>query len=282
MHAEDAVAHATQDFVEADLNYLAYDGRRPVNYAYPPPPGIPQSNATFVPHQIRIENGRDQTERPSLHRQGFELRQHASAVQDFSDEAVIRDAYYAEVEQLLKHATGAEKVVIFDHTLRLDTPGHGTVGIREPVRRVHNDQTFVSAPRRVRDHLPAEEAELRLKHRFAIVNVWRPIGAPVATAPLAVCDARSISREDLVPSDLVYRDKVGETYAFRHNPNHRWFYFPEVRPDEVVLLKIYDSLVTGAARLTAHTAFDHPNTLPSAVPRRSIEVRTLVFWPTTR
>jgi hypothetical protein len=276
------MATATEDFVEADLNYLAYDGRRPVNYAYPPPAGIPQSNVTFVPHHVRIENGRALGERPSLHRQGFELREHRSAVHDFSEEAVIREQYYPEVERLLKQATGAEKVVVFDHTLRLDTPGHAQEGIREPVRRVHNDQTFVSGPRRVRDHLPAEEAERRLQHRYAIVNVWRPIGAPVATAPLALCDARSISRDDLIASDLVYRDKVGETYAFRHNPKHRWFYFPEVRPDEVVLLKIYDSLVTGAARLTAHTAFDHPNTSPTAAPRRSIELRTLVFWPATR
>jgi len=105
------------------------------------------------------------------------------------------------------------------------------------VRRVHNDQTFVSAPRRVRDHLPAEEAEARLRQRFAIINVWRPIGTPVETSPLALCDARSIAREDLVASDLVYRDKVGETYSFQHNANHRWYYFPHVRPDEVVLLK---------------------------------------------
>jgi hypothetical protein len=217
-----------------------------------------------------------------LHRHGFELREHRSEVSDFSDEATIRRDYYPEVERLLRRATGADKVVVFDHTLRFDSRGHTESGIREPVRRVHNDQTFMSGPRRVRDHLPPEEAELRLRHRFAIVNVWRPIGAPVETAPLALCDARSISRDDLVPSDLVYRDKVGETYAFRHNPNHRWYYFPEVRPDEVVLLKIYDSLVTGAARLTAHSAFDHPNTPSNAAPRRSIEVRTLVFWPTTR
>jgi hypothetical protein len=273
---------AFEDFVEADLNYLAYDGQRPVNYAYPPPPGIPQSTARFVPHRVRIDSGRRHAERPSLHRHGFELRQHRSEVADFGDEATIRSDYYPEVERLLKEATGAEKVVVFDHTLRFDSPGHAEAGIREPVRRVHNDQTFVSAPRRVRDHLPPEEAELRLRHRFAIINVWRPIGAPVETAPLALCDARSISRDDLVPSDLVYRDKVGETYAFRHNANHRWYYFPEVRPDEVVLLKIYDSLVTGASRLTAHTAFDHPNTRPNAAPRRSIELRTLVFWPTTR
>jgi hypothetical protein len=32
----------------------------------------------------------------------------------------------------------------------------------------------------------------------------------VELLPLALCDARSIATEDLVPSDLVYLDKVGD------------------------------------------------------------------------
>jgi hypothetical protein len=220
-------------------------------------------------------------EPPTLDRNGFELRQHRSRVTDFSEDAVIRDVYYRESEELIKAVTGAVKVVVFDHTLRHDVAGHAEEGVREPVRRVHNDQTFVSGPRRVRDHLPPEEAEARLERRFAIINLWRPIGNVVRTAPLAVCDARTIHPNDLVASDLVYRDKVGEVYAFVHNPAHRWFYFPEVRPDEVILLKIFDSLASGgAARLTAHTAFDDPGTPERSTPRRSIELRTLVFFDT--
>ena len=266
------------DFIEADLDYLVPNGRRPVNYAYPPPPGVPQSSGEFAPRRVRIVNGRRQWQRPTLDVNGFELLQHTSQVADFSDEARIRATYYAEVDALLRQLTGAVKVVIFDHTLRYGLKGHSEPGIREPARRVHNDQTFVSAPRRVRDHLPLEEAEQRLRGRFAIVNVWRPIGHPVEASPLAMCDAQSIDAEDLVPSDLVYRDKVGETYAFAYNPRHRWSYFPHVRPDEVVLLKIYDSLDDGRARLTAHTAFEDPRTRPDARPRRSIEVRSLVFF----
>ena len=170
------------------------------------------------------------------------------------------------------------KVVVFDHTLRDGTPDHGLAGIREPVRAVHNDQTFVSGPRRVRDHLPADEAQQRLQKRFAILNFWRPIGHTVEQTPLAVCDARTIAFGDLVPSDLVYPDKVGETYAVKYNPKHLWFYFPHMAPSEVLLLKIFDSPVHGTARATAHTAFDDPTSPPTAVPRRSIELRTLVFW----
>jgi hypothetical protein len=268
--------------VDAQLNYLLYDGTRPVNYAFPAPAGVPQQSGKPAPHQVRIQNGRLLAEAPTLDRHGFQLHRQRSTVSEiraFADEASVRSVYYPETEALLARVTGAEKVVIFDHTLRLDTAGHAEPGIREPVRRVHNDQTSVSAQRRVRDHLPAAEAVVRLQRRFAIINVWRPIGQAVQSAPLAMCDARSISHEDLVPSDLVYRDKVGETYALVYNPRHRWCYFPEVQPDEVLLLKIYDSRSDGTARLSAHTAFDDPNTPRRAPPRRSIELRALVFWP---
>jgi hypothetical protein len=117
-----------------------------------------------------------------------------------------------------------------------------------------------------------------LHKRYAIVNVWRPIGAPAVSWPLALCDARSIDFADLIPTDLVYRDKVGETYSFIPNPAHRWLYYPELQTHEALLLKIYDSNTDGTARLTAHTAFADPNTAADAPPRRSIEVRSLVFW----
>jgi hypothetical protein len=73
-------------------------------------------------------------------------------------------------------------------------------------------------------------------------------------------------------------DKVGETYAFRANPAHQWSYFPAQQPNEVLLLKIFDSNTDGTARLTAHTSFQDLTFGPEAPPRRSIEVRALVFW----
>jgi hypothetical protein len=76
----------------------------------------------------------------------------------------------------------------------------------------------------------------------------------------------------------VYPDWTGETYSFTYSHRHHWYYVPQQRTDEVTLLKVYDSQTDGTARLTAHTAFDDPTTPPDAPPRRSIEVRTLVFW----
>lgn len=264
-------------YVDADLNYLVNTGERPVNYARTPPEGEPRRSGTLDSKRVRVRNARLADEPPTLDRNGFQLVRHASELRDFADDAAIRKLYYPEVQALLQRVTGASKVVIFDHTQRLGRLGHTEPSLREPAQRVHNDQTFVSGPRRVRDHLPPEEAEQRLKKRHGIINVWRPV-EPVLTWPLAMCDARSIALSDLIAQDLVYPDKVGETYGFQANPAHQWSYYPALQPDEVLLLKIFDSNTDGTARLTAHTSFQDPTSAPDAPPRRSIEVRTLVFW----
>jgi hypothetical protein len=270
----------TLQAVEAELNYLRAGEGRPVSYTFEPPPGVPWTSGVLETRSVTIRDARPLAAAGelSLDKSGFERVAHASALTDFSDDAAIRSIYYSESAQVLLKATGAEKVVVFDHTLRDSLNGsRATSSLREPVRRVHNDQTFVSGPRRVRDHLSADEAAQRLKHRFAIINLWRPLDV-VEQLPLALCDARSIAAGDLVPSDLVYQDKVGETFSFTYNPAHRWYYFPKLRPDEPLLLKIYDSRNDGTARLTAHTAFEDPTTPQGAAPRRSIELRALVFW----
>ena len=149
--------------------------------------------------------------------------------------------------------------------------------MREPAKLVHNDYSFKSAPRRVRDHLP-EEADELLRHRFAEINVWRAVRGPIQKSPLALCDARSCTPQDTVPTDLVYPHRVGETYSFTYNPNHQWFYFPQMQRNEAILLKCYDSKEDGRARFTAHTSFEDPTSPPDAASRESIEVRALVFF----
>jgi hypothetical protein len=170
--------------------------------------------------------------------------------------------------------------LVFDHRVRnLTLAQRGEKNAQGYGKLLHNDYSAKSGPRRVRDHLAAEEAEYRLRSRFGEINFWRPIRGPIESTPLALCDARSIDAQDFVPVDLVYPDKVGESYSFTYNPNHRWFYFPRLEKSELILLTCYDSKEDGQARFTAHTAFDDPTSSPDAPPRESIEVRALVFWP---
>ena len=118
-----------------------------------------------------------------------------------------------------------------------------------------------------------------LRGRVQVVNLWRPVlPEPLRDSPLAVCDARSVAFDDLVPSDLVYRDRVGETYSVKYNPAHQWYYVPEMRRDEALLLKCCDTK-TDRARFMPHTGFTDPTTPPDAMPRESIELRSLVFHP---
>jgi hypothetical protein len=141
------------------------------------------------------------------------------------------------------------------------------------------DDTVNAAPRRVRDHLGADAPD-PLKHRFGIVNVWRPIREPVLDSPLALCDAQSFTDHDLIATDLVYPHVRGETSSVEYNLRHRWYYFSAMQTDEVILIRVHDSANDGRARLSFHTSFDNP-LASGAPPRESIEVRALVLFPPT-
>jgi hypothetical protein len=79
-----------------------------------------------------------------------------------------------------------------------------------------------------------------------------------------------------VPVALIYPDRRGETLTVRPNPEHRWYYIYGQTPEEVMLIKCFDSKIDGRARRVPHTAFVNPETVDGK-PRESIEVRALVF-----
>ncbi len=272
----------TASHVNAPMNYLNVEAmqEKPTYYLYTPPAGVPQRNTTQVKHMLAIQNAREHLDEISLDKQGITFTPHETAVENFYDAEEVKAVYYPEVVELIKKITGAEKVHVFDHNVRCAPMcARGENGAREPVKFAHNDYTLKSGPQRVRDLLPAEEAEERLQHRFAVINVWRPIRGPVQDAPLAVCDATSMTQDDFNETDLKYEDRTGEVYSVSHNPNHRWFYFPHMERNEAMLLKCYDSATDGRARFTAHSAFEDPTAPPDAPARESIETRTLVFFP---
>lgn len=271
----------------------------------------PGYSFTLADHTRNVTSLRGQESNFTTDNAGFALLHAPAAEKSFTDDTAVRNGYYAEVEALL-HAHSPQrikKIVIFDHTIRRrkkDSP-------RQPVQQVHIDQTPGAAEARVRRHLPADEAEELLKGRYAIINVWRPIENPASDFPLAVIDWRSTSPEDLVKVDLLYprrppgtddddRGKEmpvdearvvstegyevkGETYAVQPSEGHRFYYVKDMKPEETLLLKCFDSWGeglpmgrSGVAKGSPHTAFVDPAT-PEGVPgRQSIEVRCLVFY----
>lgn len=265
-------------FVEAKVNYVVDNGVRPVTYIAE----MGESNRrdeTPDHRTVPIYDGRTVADQLSLDVNGFALEKHPTGVTDFLDSGQIENVYNPEIEAIVKAATGASRVLVFDHTLRVaDDDKRKSQKLREPVRVVHNDYTDKSGPQRVRDLLPPDEAEAALEKRYVYVNVWRSIQGTVEEAPLGIADAQSIDDDDMILMDLKYKDRTGEIQRARYNPAHRWVYFPRMRPDEVILLKCYDTERDGRARWTAHTAFDDPSSPADAAPRQSIETRTIAFF----
>ena len=267
------------DEVTAELNYSIDTGVKPLDESYGPGNVHSRKLGALDPRRVRIRNGRPLAGQLALERNGFVLVEHPTRVVDFFDRPQIARAYYPEVEALVAQVSGARRVVAFDHTVRsgAELAEREAKQLQEPVALVHNDYTEWSGPQRVRDVLPAE-ADALLRQRFAIIQVWRPIGRVAERNPLAIADARSLAPGDLIASERRYPDRIGEVYRVGYHPDHAWFYFPRMRPDEAIVFTVYDSARDGRPRFSAHTAFDDPTTPPDAPPRQSIEARAFALF----
>ncbi|KAG0693538.1 hypothetical protein DFH29DRAFT_992358 [Suillus ampliporus] len=256
--------------VQTTLNfYKPTNDELPYNYVEEPPAGVPRTNVGQDVQQVVIHDVRGKEDTVGLDKTGFQFIAHKSVEKEFLDEEAIQTEYYAEVEDILKKYVGAKRVAIFDHTIRR-SPVDGVTpvkGARGPVQRVHVDQTSPAAVARVYRHL-GDDAERLLKGRVRIINVWRPIANPVAHNPLAVADYRTLDPEkDLISTRHIYPDREG---------TDRWYFLANQTPDEVTLIKCYDS-DEDKARLTPHSAFRDVTSPKDAPNRQSIEVRALVF-----
>jgi hypothetical protein len=263
--------------MQADITYTRDTGEKLVNETFGPNNIRRRTSGMEEMRHVEIANGREAREL-ALDANGFVLVEHRSAMRNFFDADELKRTYYPEVAALIQRLSGARRVQVFDHTLRSgDEAEREAKLIREPVLSAHNDYTEWSGPQRVRD-LMGEEAERLLERRFAIIQVWRPIVDRLYSNPLAMADARSVAPEDLLVAERRYPNRVGQTYRLKYSARHRWFYFPEMRRDEAIVFKVYDSAKDGRARFTPHTSFDDPTTPAGAPPRQSIEARAIAFF----
>lgn len=270
--------------VTAWLSFAAEPTGALVNYLdREPPAGVPP-RFPRVRVAVPISNARAVGDRFSLEDHGFALvHDPQGAIRAPRDPVAMVSSYYPSVAALVARATGARRVVVFDHTFRSSavsgrTPG----GVDTAVDEVHNDYNVESGPRRVREllrqHAPDEELSALDRRRFAIINVWRPTNGPVEQMPLAVCDRASLSPADFVPAELRWPHRTGHIAALRYNPAQRWFYFPRLAPDEAILLTCYDSMDRLGVHFGAHTAFVDPTSAPTARIRESVEARVVALY----
>ena len=237
-------------------------------------------------HEVEIEDVRDQAGRHSLDVEGFRLLAHRSTVTNFLDPVQMQQRYRPEIEELVRQASGASATLAIHGVLRRSdrSTGFGAPGTTVVGRFVHCDYTPGPAGSSdwVRRLLPLAEAERRLQRRFAIYTLWRVLTEPPQDMPLALCDARSVAPGDRQEADGV-SDSPGEPekrYAlslFRHNPAHRWCYFRDMTPDQLLIFKGYDSDPARASGVP-HGAFDDPSWSGRGQPRESSDYRVIAFF----
>jgi hypothetical protein len=265
--------------IRAPLNYIVDTGTPPVMYVDWPEMADKANPPQYRLQEMPIRDGRPLRDNFELDIHGFAFVTHNTAMTDFTDPEERKRVYEPEVETLIKQTASASEVVVFDHTIRIgDEQTRSSANARGPVKSVHNDYTEDSAPRRLRDILGDAEAERRMRRRWAIIQVWRPIRRRVVTDPMAICDARSIPHEGFILLQRRYQFRTAEVYYITHNPAHVWYYFPHMERNEALVFKVFDSDASKTARFTAHTAFDDPTSPPDAWPRESIETRTFAFF----
>lgn len=235
------------------------------------------------PHEMPVTDGWHRAPSFSVDREGFSLHDFTTAYDHWEDDERVRASFYPEVVAFLKKTTGAKRVLVFDHTIRTASNAakpitqEANTTQRAPVMLVHCDYTSESGPLRVQQLLPDEAKDL-LTRRVAFFNVWKPIRRVVEERPLAMCDVTSTPAKDFFKLHLRYRDRNGENYVMRHNPDHKWWYFPKMSPEQVIVLKTYESEMDGRARFVGHSAFEDPTSSPDAPVRESVEIRTIAFF----
>ncbi|KAJ4264286.1 hypothetical protein NW762_005482 [Fusarium torreyae] len=280
MAATDSVSRGD---ITAKLNFFKAPADRSDAENIIVPRGLPETNYTDDPRNVLIHDLRGKESEAILDRDGVAIIQGVapSAEKEFADDDSIRENYYPELEKLLLDAVpGSHTVMFFDHTIRRANPESA----RNPVTRVHIDQTATSVIQRIRKHLP-EDSERLLAGRYRIINVWRSLNpGPVESFPLAFAPSPSVQDEDITPIHHRYPNGyTGQTAGVKFNDAQKWCYLSGMTGDERLLLQCFDGQGLEAegprgARL-AHTAFEDPRSRPDAVKRESIEVRALVFGP---
>jgi hypothetical protein len=284
---DDAARGSPAEGVEAMVDYLVQSSR--INRRYVAP-GAELNTGRYAPHQVLIRNGRSVQSALGLDSQGFVLAEHPSLVTDFRDKSQVDAVYPAEVERIVKVLTGADLVALLGYVLR--SSGAKSAEIQPPASEAHVDMTTDRAVR-----LAAAMYEKSFPgrlgfSRFIASSLWRPFSPPPQDWPLAVCDGMSVGDDEGVPNIMVRvadlpdpdnipeycedEDKLPAASIFHFSPTHRWWYFPDMTRDEVLLVKFHDSDHSKAWR-SPHTSFRDPG-VQNAAPRESIEFRTIAYY----
>ncbi|KAH7028075.1 methyltransferase CmcJ [Microdochium trichocladiopsis] len=283
--------------VQAQVDYLKrlplYQSEKPFQLFIPIEPDAKDqrhSNLEFEPKECTFHDVRDQLPECLLDSQGFQVLRRPTRLDpaSFDKREIVESQYLDEVKDILKSVDGGyDRIFIFDWRVSLACPPNQAVAGHEfdmndlttwlrPSPTAHVDQSDRAVLHRIMLHLP-DEAPLLLQGRVRIVNVWRPLEHVIEDYPLAFCDPTSVPDADLIECDHIRRKFKGANLYAHHSEEHKWCYVGNHEPDEVLLLKMFDSDSSVAAKRLLHASFRHPSAPADCKPRKSIEVRALLF-----
>ncbi len=247
-------------------------------------PDWSRTNLVLDKHDVRIADGRRVRDRLSLDREGFILADHPCGLTDASDLKAEADDYLASVGAMLKQLSGADLVfaqgkgLLKRHAERAKV--EGAIG---PSRWAHMDYTEYAAHKWVEWIEGWQGRPLRHYPRFVIYQTWRCVSPPPQDNTLVLCDASTIRAEDCIVFDACVAkpyDEPGnqfESQLCRYDPGQRWWYFPDLTADELIVFKAFDSDRSRDAQ-PLHNSADIPGLPADAAPRVSVEARFFAFF----
>ncbi|WP_229172022.1 CmcJ/NvfI family oxidoreductase [Bradyrhizobium altum] len=252
--------------------------------------GIP-----FVDHDVTIRNARPIVDELSLDREGFTLIQHKVSCANERDPAILRKNYLEEMVPFIKDYFNASWVTTADLggvVIRSiggsnSFPGGSVTDAMDSANKrsvrsfgagfAHIDFSPVAGPMIAARDNQLQNIEIRSYSRLMIIQTWRVLSQPPHDFPLAFCDGSSILDADLVDASQTKYGATVRAWIPHYNPSQRWYYIPDMTPDELYLFKGYDSDMHYRP-WSAHSAFDNRRAYPNAKPRESIETRFYVYY----
>jgi hypothetical protein len=270
----------SNEFVETWMNWAGdIKGRARVDVA-----DWSRTNLVLDKHDARIHDARPIIDRLSLDREGFTLVAHDCGLDLDGELDSIAADYLGSVAAMLKDLSGADLVfaqgtgLLKRHAERAKV--EGAIG---PSRWAHMDYTEYAAHKWVGWIEGWQDRKLRHYPRFAIYQTWRCISPPPQDNTLVLCDASSIKAEDCIVFDACMREPYDapgnqfESQLCRYDPSQRWYYFPNLTAQELIIFKAFDSDRSRDAQ-PLHNSADIPGLPADAAPRVSIEARFFAFW----
>ena len=220
----------------------------------------------------------------SLSREGFTLVTAPTTVLDFYDREEVSRSYIREAAELVRRLTGCVATAMLNQPV-VRVSGRGgerPAGTTFTGDFAHADFSATAAEYMLRRNLPPDEVSERLKHRYAVYNIWRAFSGPPQDMPLALCDTRTVAPEDKQYCEITMKSASGETMTWEnitylHNDEHRWWYCADMTRDEAYVFRSFDSDPFHAEQVP-HSAFADPSCPDSAPPRASIEIRMFAFY----